>query len=59
MKTKPLKKEEIDWEKIARDAGWEPYYSGFTRHGVSIAYVNWEALCISEGLVDSHAFSYR
>lgn len=41
----------IDFEKIGRAAGWTRKASHFTRSGVSIAYVDWETLCIAEGLV--------
>lgn len=36
------------FETAARQAGWTPIYSAFTRHGVTIAYVSWEVLCREE-----------
>jgi hypothetical protein len=41
----------IDYEAIAKAAGWTRRYSHFTRAGVSIAYVDWKTLCMNEGLV--------
>lgn len=39
-----------EWESAARAAGWRRRYSHFTNSGVSVAYVDWRALCLAEGI---------
>lgn len=43
-------REPDEWEVAGRAAGWERVGSSFNRYGISIAYVDWKTLCLSEGI---------
>jgi len=47
------------WELAARAAGWEKRGSHFTRCGVSIAYIDWKTLCVSEGIAEATPDDYE
>lgn len=45
--------EQDAWQIAARAAGWVRRHSHFSKGGVSIAYIDWKTLCLSEGIASS------